>query len=419
MGDRVARNTVSDAVRAQLEQEIEQNKQPERVQQAAARKAKYEAGLLAQGAAAAIARRLAATAVSDDGDAPADAHADAAPSAEAAAPATPTKSAPPPPVVPRPAGLTAATAAVPAAPVLPPLPPPPADARTPATLWLLSRHDITLLKELGRGAAAMAFLARFADATVVATELVGPMHEAARQTVEAEAEWMKRVCSPPHAHLLHYYGTVVDDRGALIVTEPYDLGRLPAYLTAHPTLAPAMRLTLCVQVARGLAHLHAHAPPVVHHDVRAHNIVLASDRSGALLAKVAGFGLWRTLPSEETAWETRPLDGADPVSPAHPPVHAPVRWAAPEVLATKTAYPSSDVWSFAVTAWEIYTNGALPYAGTSGDADVMDGVINRTLVLTEPDRCPKPVWAALQRCLVYTAHERPHFTEVADQLAAL
>ena len=313
----------------------------------------------------------------------------------------------PPPVLPKPAAIAEVAAAEVAAEV-----PKPSHSAPPlpAAAWLLSRHDITLLKELGRGEHATAYLAKFNDATVVATELAGPISDAQRTAAGADAGAMKHACATAHENVLHYYGTVVDDRGILLVTEQYDLGLLPEYLAAHPTLAPAMRLALCLQIARGMAHLHELKPPVQHHELAAHTVALASQPNGSVAAKVADFGLFRTMPKKENNW-------AGPGREATAPTHH-LRWAAPEVLSTKTSYLSSDVWSFGVTAWQIYSNGAVPY-GQADAADVMDGVIAKKLALAEPDLCPAPVWAVLKTCFAYVAHERPTFHDLVEQLSAL
>jgi tyrosine-protein kinase Tec len=43
----------------------------------------------------------------------------------------------------------------------------------------------------------------------------------------------------------------------------------------------------------------------------------------------------------------------------------PIRWTAPEALVHLEYHTASDVWSYGILMWEIFTGGKLPYAGFS------------------------------------------------------
>lgn len=46
----------------------------------------------------------------------------------------------------------------------------------------------------------------------------------------------------------------------------------------------------------------------------------------------------------------------------------PLRWQCPEAIVTRTYTAKSDVFSFHVCLWEIYAEGAMPYAGMTSEA---------------------------------------------------
>ena len=87
---------------------------------------------------------------------------------------------------------------------------------------------------------------------------------------------------------------------------------------------------------------------IVHRDLAARNILLTDD----LEVKIADFGMARDVGSTES-YHT---DSDDML---------PVRWMALEALQVGTYSSSSDVWSFGVVVWEIFSIGGRPYSGIS------------------------------------------------------
>ena len=97
----------------------------------------------------------------------------------------------------------------------------------------------------------------------------------------------------------------------------------------------------------------------------------------------------------------------------------PVRWTAPEAYNDRRCTEKSDVWSFGVMCYEVFTGAALPYAGMD-NCTVEERVIAGYRLSCPPD-CPlathkalmldcwrvdpamRPTFAALQQCLHATA----------------
>jgi len=102
-------------------------------------------------------------------------------------------------------------------------------------------------------------------------------------------------------------------------------------------------LKYCYQVCRGMEFLESNK--IVHGDLATRNILLHRGKS---IAKVSDFGLSRSLYAsvEDLASVSSGL---------------PVRWMAPEVLKTRQVTNKSDVWSFGVLMWEIFSLGTVPY----------------------------------------------------------
>lgn len=74
-----------------------------------------------------------------------------------------------------------------------------------------------------------------------------------------------------------------------------------------------------------------------------------------------------------------------------------------------------DVYSFAVVLWEIWTLGEDPYQGLS-TADVLYGLMSRSLRPEIPTGC-EPFWGdLLMRCWHHDPSERPTFEEITKEL---
>jgi len=65
--------------------------------------------------------------------------------------------------------------------------------------------------------------------------------------------------------------------------------------------------------------------------------------------KVSDFGLSKELNETQTEWI---MDSVESL---------PMRWLAPESLVDRVFTSASDVWSFAVTLWEMFTFGGVPW----------------------------------------------------------
>ncbi len=91
----------------------------------------------------------------------------------------------------------------------------------------------------------------------------------------------------------------------------------------------------------------------------------------------------------------------------------PIRWMATEsfygVFSEKT-----DIWSFGITIWEIFTLGRCqPYKDLE-DQQVIDEAVrnNRRTLLPKPKACPEEVYSVMLRCWEHTMENRTIFSEV-------
>ena len=92
------------------------------------------------------------------------------------------------------------------------------------------------------------------------------------------------------------------------------------------------------------------------------------------------------------------------------------KWAAPEVLKTGTFSFASEVWSFGVIMWEIYSFGGVPLYGLSNQ-DVLDiHQRNEEVILDKPDSCPDHLYKIILQCMKRNVSERITIEGVCDSL---
>jgi len=142
---------------------------------------------------------------------------------------------------------------------------------------------------------------------------------------------------------------------------------------------------------------------IVHRDIALRNILL----TGNHIVKIADFGMSRRV---NTLYKRRLSCGEA----------LPIRWMALEALLSGEYSQKSDVWSFGILLWELFTCGKLPYANLE-DANEFASLVawlkngNR---LEEPLLASKEMYALMMNCWDKHPGNRPTFSECKRQISA-
>lgn len=151
------------------------------------------------------------------------------------------------------------------------------------------------------------------------------------------------------------------------------------------------------QVAAGMEYLSAHH--YVHRDLAARNCLVGE----SLTVKISDFGLSRDVYSSDYyRVQSKSL--------------LPVRWMPPESILYGRFTTDSDVWSFGVVLWEVFSYGLQPYYGYANQ-EVIDLVRARQL-LPCPEDCPPHLYALMVECWHEVPNRRPQFRELHARLCS-
>ena len=78
---------------------------------------------------------------------------------------------------------------------------------------------------------------------------------------------------------------------------------------------------------------------------------------------------------------------------------------------------ASDVWSYAITLWEIYSLGRTPWEGLS-PIDVRDNLVHGER-LGRPERCPPEMFRLMLSCWEKNPRDRPSFADISVRVEAV
>uniref|UniRef100_A0A667YF19 TXK tyrosine kinase n=1 Tax=Myripristis murdjan TaxID=586833 RepID=A0A667YF19_9TELE len=141
-------------------------------------------------------------------------------------------------------------------------------------------------------------------------------------------------------------------------------------------LKEAWLLSMCQDACEGMAYLEAHS--FIHRDLAARNCLVNEDN----VVKVSDFGMTRYVLDNQYTSSSGAM--------------FPVKWSPPEVLHYSKYSSKSDVWSYGVLMWEIFSEGRTPFESRS-NVEVVEE-ITRGVRLYRPHRATHPVYRIMYSC---------------------
>uniref|UniRef100_A0A2K6GVZ3 Fibroblast growth factor receptor 2 n=1 Tax=Propithecus coquereli TaxID=379532 RepID=A0A2K6GVZ3_PROCO len=262
--------------------------------------------------------------------------------------------------------------------------------------WEFPRDKLTLGKPLGEGCFGQVVMAeavgidkdKAKEAVTVAVKMLkDDATEKDLSDLVSEMEMMKMIGK--HKNIINLLGACTQDGPLYVIVEYASKGNLREYLRARrpPGMeysydinrVPEEQMTFkdlvsCTyQLARGMEYLASQKP--------ANKLVLIYWFLYCLL---------------------------------HLQGRLPVKWMAPEALFDRVYTHQSDVWSFGVLMWEIFTLGGSPYPGIP--VEELFKLLKEGHRMDKPANCTNELYMMMRDCWHAVPSQRPTFKQLVEDL---
>ncbi|XP_008574252.1 PREDICTED: fibroblast growth factor receptor 4 isoform X2 [Galeopterus variegatus] len=285
-------------------------------------------------------------------------------------------------------------------------------------LWEFPRDRLVLGKPLGEGCfgqvvCAEAFgmdPARPDQASTVAVKMLKDnASDKDLADLVSEMEVMKLIGR--HKNIINLLGVCTQEGPLYVIVECAAKGNLREFLRARrppgPDLSPdgprssegplsfPALVSCAYQVARGMQYLESQK--CIHRDLAARNVLVTEDN----VMKIADFGLARGV--HHIDYYKKTSNG-----------RLPVKWMAPEALFDRVYTHQSDVWSFGILLWEIFTLGGSPYPGIP--VEELFSLLREGHRMDRPPHCPPELYGLMRECWHAAPSQRPTFKQLVEAL---
>ncbi|XP_038816165.1 fibroblast growth factor receptor 2-like isoform X5 [Salvelinus namaycush] len=284
--------------------------------------------------------------------------------------------------------------------------------------WEFSRDRLTLGKPLGEGCFGQVVMAEALgidkdkpkEAITVAVKMLkDDATEKDLSDLVSEMEMMKMIGK--HKNIINLLGACTQDGPLYVIVEYASKGNLRENLRARrpPGMEYSYDINRCsdeqlafkdlvsctYQVARGMEYLASQK--CIHRDLAARNVLVTESN----FMKIADFGLARDVHNIDYYKKT--TNG-----------RLPVKWMAPEALFDRVYTHQSDVWSFGVLMWEIFTLGGSPYPGIP--VEELFKLLKEGHRMDKPGNCTNELYMMMKDCWHAISSHRPTFKQLVEDL---
>eukprot|EP01138_Halocafeteria_seosinensis_P006763 gb/GECG01006916.1/.p1 GENE.gb/GECG01006916.1/~~gb/GECG01006916.1/.p1 ORF type:complete len:419 (+),score=68.06 gb/GECG01006916.1/:1-1257(+) len=260
-------------------------------------------------------------------------------------------------------------------------------------LWNdVSPDEVKFGPRIGGGGFALVYKGTWKGKSVAIKSLFDPkVDEKLKQEFMDELHVMRQLSHPA---IVEFKGASTTPPHMFFLMELCKYGSLFSLL--HEPSGEQKKLTLddrtlvqmATDVASAIEYLHGLSPPLIHRDIKSHNLLVTND----LRLKLCDFGLVAT----------RNTTAGTP------------NYMAPELLTDRPFSKAVDVYSFGILLWEMWSC-RIPFSGWR-PADIRDNVSKGERPDTRIIKCPDMILQLMKDCWQQDHKKRPDISTVAANL---
>lgn len=257
--------------------------------------------------------------------------------------------------------------------------------------WEIDPTHLTFVQEVGSGQFGLVKLACWQGTRKVAVKMIREGMMSEEDFVE-EAQVLMKLSHPKLVQLL---GVCTQQVPIFLVFEFMENGSLNDFLRRNRgTLTRSTALGMCQDVCEGMEYLEA--SNFIHRDLAARNCLVGE----SLVVKVSDFGMTRFVLDDQYTSSSG--------------TKFPVKWSAPEVFRYGRYSSKSDVWSYGVLVWEVFSEGKTPFEHLSNSEAVEE--ISNGLRLFKPKLSSEKVYQFMNSCWQENPELRPSFCQLMKEI---